>query len=138
MAITTSTLPFRIVHSATICNKTVDLQANLLVNRLGALAVTGVTGVTARDRLLPQVGVNHPNPLEECFLVVTHGEFPVQFDTLTSYNAMALNSNATGLAGKLSTAVGNAPILLEGGDNAVLIAKAVSFDGIGYGLITLK
>ncbi|MGL5079278.1 MAG: hypothetical protein ACRDBG_26040 [Waterburya sp.] len=138
MPITNTTLPFRILHTDTVCNTTNQIQASTLVNRTGALTVAGALGVAAYDRQLPNPADTHPIPLQECFLVVTHGEFAVQFDSLTSFNAMAIGSAVTGLNGKLSTAVGNVPVTLEGGETPRLIAKAVSFDGIGYGLITLR
>lgn len=138
MTITTSTLPYRIVHSDTVTNTTTNIQAHTFVNRNGALATAGALGVTAYDRELPNPADAHPIPLQKSFLVVTHGEFSVQFDSLTSFNAMAIGAAVTGLNGKLSTAVGNTPVTLEGGETPRLIQKSVSFDGIGYGLVSLR
>ncbi len=138
MPITNTTLPFRILHTDTVCSSANTISASTLVDRAGNLTVTGALGVAASDRILPNPADTHPIPLQECFLVVTHGEFSVQFDSLTSFNAMAIGTAVTGLNGKLSTAVGNTPVTLEGGETPRLIAKAVSFDGIGYGLVTLR
>lgn len=138
MALSNSTLPYRIVFTSTVCNATQNIRENILVNRLGVPSVTNVLGVTAQDRELPNPADAFPIPLQSCFLVVSHGEYAVQFDTLTSYGLMAIGTAVTGLAGKLSAEVGNAPVILEGGETPRLISKAVGFDGIGYGLISLR
>jgi hypothetical protein len=131
-------LPFRILFTDTVCNKTVAIASHTLVNASG-VATTGLAhGVAMCDRQLPVSTDINPIPLQECITVVTHGEYAVQFDSLTSFNAIALNSPVTSLLGKLSTAVGNAAVLLGGGETPRLKAKSVAADGIGYGLITLR